>query len=77
MGYYNGYSTCTCGLSPENAAHILQCHLLSHLYNLDDLIKRNKMVEHVVVVCHDQVRSVKVPVVEVAKRANRSHRIPP
>jgi len=40
-GYYEGDTTCACGLDPENTAHMLKCSLLPHPCTLDDLIKFN------------------------------------
>ena len=36
-GYFNGGTTCACGLDEENMAHMLRCSLLTHPCTLDDL----------------------------------------
>ena len=40
-GYFNGDTTCECGLDEENAVHILRCSPLTHPCTLDDLLKFN------------------------------------
>ena len=40
-GYFNGDTTCECGLATENTSHMLQCTLLAHPCTLDDLLKFN------------------------------------
>ena len=39
--YYEGDSTCECGLATENTAHMMQCTLLAQPCSLDDLNKFN------------------------------------
>ena len=39
--YYDGDTTCVCGLATENTAHLLQCSLLTHPCTLDDLLEFN------------------------------------
>ena len=39
--YYDGDTTCVCGLATENKAHLLQCSLLTHPCTLDDLLQFN------------------------------------
>ena len=36
-GYFNGDTTCVCGLATENTAHMLRCSLLPHHCTLDGL----------------------------------------
>ena len=40
-GYFNGDTTCVCGLNEKNTVHMLQCSLLTHPCTLDDLLKFN------------------------------------
>ena len=40
-GYFNGDTTCECGLAAETTAHVMQCSLLAHPCTLDDLLKFN------------------------------------
>ena len=40
-GYFNGDTTCACGLDEESAAHMLRCSLLTHPCTLDDIHKFN------------------------------------
>ena len=40
-GYFNGDTTCECGLATENTSHMLQCTLLAHPCTLDDLLEFN------------------------------------
>ena len=40
-GYFNGDTTCECGLTTENTSHMLQCTLLAHPCTLDDLLEFN------------------------------------
>ena len=42
-GYFNGDTTCECGLTAENTSHMLQCTLLAHPSpcTLDDLLEFN------------------------------------
>ena len=40
-GYFNGDTTCECGLATENTSHMLQCSLLAHPCTLDDLLEFN------------------------------------
>ena len=40
-GYFNGDTTCECGLATANTSHMLQCTLLAHLCTLDDLLEFN------------------------------------
>ena len=40
-GYFNGDTTCECGLAAETTAHMLQSSLIAHHYTLDDLLKFN------------------------------------
>ena len=40
-GYFNGDTTCECGLAIENTSHMLQCTLFAHPCTLDDLIEFN------------------------------------
>ena len=39
--YYEGDTTCECGLATENTAHMMQCTLLEQPCSLDDLNKFN------------------------------------
>ena len=39
--YYDGDTTCVCGLATENTAHLLQCPLLTRPCTLDDLLEFN------------------------------------
>ena len=39
--YFNGDTTCECGLETENTSHMLQCTLLAHPCTLDDLLEFN------------------------------------
>ena len=39
--YFNGDTTCECGLVTENSSHMLQCTLLAHPCTLDDLLEFN------------------------------------
>ena len=39
--YYEGDTTCECGLATENTAHMMQCTLPEQLCSLDDLNKFN------------------------------------
>ena len=39
--YYEGDTTCECGLATENTAHMMQCTLLAQPCSLDDLNKFN------------------------------------
>ena len=39
--YYDGDTTCVCGLATENTAHLLQCSLLTRPCTLDDLLEFN------------------------------------
>ena len=39
--YFDGDTTCVCGLETENTAHMLQCTLLARPCTLDDLSKFN------------------------------------
>ena len=38
-GYFNGDTTCECGLATENTSHMLQCTLLAHPCTMDDLLE--------------------------------------
>ena len=40
-GYFNGDTTCECGLATENTSHMLQCTLLAHPCTMDDLQEFN------------------------------------
>ena len=40
-GYFNGDTTCECGLAAVSTAHMLQCSLLAHPCTLDDLLEFN------------------------------------
>ena len=40
-GYFNGDTTCECGLATENTSHMLQCTLLAHPCTLDDHLEFN------------------------------------
>ena len=40
-GYFNGDTTCECGLAAENTSHSMQCTLLAHPCTLDDLLEFN------------------------------------
>ena len=40
-GYFNGDTTCECGLATENTSHMLQCTLLAHPCTMDDLLEFN------------------------------------
>ena len=40
-GYFNGDTTCECGLATETMSHMLQCTLLAHPCTLDDLLEFN------------------------------------
>ena len=55
--YYEGDTTCDCGVSSDNTRHMLECPLLAHSSYLDDLLFA--MIRSV-------VKSFKVPNVEVA-----------
>ena len=44
-GYFNGDTTCECGLATENTSHMLQCTLLAHPCTLDDLLEFNDTVQ--------------------------------
>ena len=39
--YYDGDTTCVCGLATENTAHLLQCSLLTRPCTLDDRLEFN------------------------------------
>ena len=39
--YYDGDTTCVCGLAKENTAQLLQCSLLTRPCTLDDLLEFN------------------------------------
>ena len=39
--YYDGDTTCVCGLAIENTVHLLQCPLLARPCTLDDLLEFN------------------------------------
>ena len=39
--YYDGDTTCVCGLATENTAHLLQCSPLTRPCTLDDLLEFN------------------------------------
>ena len=39
--YYDGDTTCVCGLATENTVHLLQCPLLARPCTLDDLLEFN------------------------------------
>ena len=41
-GYYEGDTTCDCGVSSENTRHMLEFPLLAHSCSLDDLIQFNE-----------------------------------
>ena len=47
-GYYEGYTTCDCGVSSENTRHMLECPLLAHSCSLDDLLKFNETAKQCV-----------------------------
>ena len=40
--YYDGDTTCACGLASENTAHMLECSLLAQRCTLDDLLTFNE-----------------------------------
>ena len=40
-GYFNGDTTCECGMATENTSHMLQCTLLAHPCTMDDLLEFN------------------------------------
>ena len=40
-GYFNGDTTCECGLAAERTSHMLQRSLLAHPCTLDDLLEFN------------------------------------
>ena len=40
-GYFNGDTTCKCGLAAGSTAHMLQCSVLAHPCTLDDLLEFN------------------------------------
>ena len=40
-GYFNGDTTCACGMDTQNTAHVIPCSLLSHHCTGDDLLKFN------------------------------------
>ena len=40
-GYFNGDTTCECGLATENTSHMLQCTLLALPCTMDDLLEFN------------------------------------
>ena len=44
--YYEGDTTCECGLATENTAHMMQCTLLAHPCSLDDLNKFNNTAKN-------------------------------
>ena len=39
--YFNGDTTCECGLAAESTSHMLQCSFLAHPCALDDLLEFN------------------------------------
>ena len=43
-GYYEGHTTCDCGISSYNTRHMLECPLLPHSCSLDDLLQLNETV---------------------------------
>ena len=46
--YFDGDTTCECGLATENTAHILQCTLFARPYALDDLSNLNNTEKYCV-----------------------------
>ena len=44
-GYFNGYTTCECGLVAESTSHMLQCSLLAHPCTLNDLLEFNNTAQ--------------------------------
>ena len=44
--YYDGDTTCECGLAKESAARMMRCNLLAHPCTLDDLIMFNDRGKH-------------------------------
>ena len=46
--YYEGDTTCDCGVSSENTRHMLECPLLSHSCSLDDLLQFNETAKECV-----------------------------
>ena len=59
--YYEGDTTCECGLATENTAHMMQCTLLAQPCSLDDLL-----LLLLFAMIRSVVKSFKVPDVEVA-----------
>ena len=47
-GYYEGDTTCDCGVSSENTRHMLECPLLAHSSSLDALLQFNETAKHCV-----------------------------
>ena len=45
-GYFNGDTTCECGLATENTSHMLQCTLLAHPCTMDDLLEFNDTAQN-------------------------------
>ena len=43
-GYYEGDTTCDCGVASENTRHMLECPLLAHSCSLDDLLQFSETV---------------------------------
>ena len=46
--YYEGDTTCDCGVSSENTRHMLECPLLAHSCSLDDLLQFNETAKQCV-----------------------------
>ena len=51
-GYFNGDTTCECGLATENTSHMLPCTLLAHPCTLDDLLDFNDTAQACIQVAH-------------------------
>ena len=47
-GYYEGDTTCDCGVSLENTRHMLEWPLLAHSCSLDDLLQLNETAKQCV-----------------------------
>ena len=53
-GYYEGDTTCNCGVSSENTSHMLECPLLAHSCSLDDRLQFNETAKQ----CVEQWKTV-------------------
>ena len=47
-GFYEGDTTCDCGVSSENTRLMLECPLLAHSCSLDDLLQFNETAKQCV-----------------------------